>query len=140
MGPIIRSRQVEGWQLCGIPRSVSSVRHCGSEHQSTVELKTLVVSSDGSIKMGNRELENAIDHGNSCDVLDARRLQQALRHFTKSDRYEAIRRFGVGLLVTWCISATALAAISQYTVYETRKVLDEVQAQILVLESRQAHE
>ena len=87
--------------------------------------------------MGPGQLENTSNSSNSCDVLDARRLQQALGHFAKGNRYQAFRRFSVGLLVSWCISATVLAAIAQYTVNETRIVLEQTRAKLELLEAKQ---
>lgn len=82
--------------------------------------------------MDDGELEVDSDSTRTVEHISFRRLRDAVGASQKDSLNYRIRRLGIGLLAVWCITTSALAVQTLYTVHKMDQMLNEVQAKVVV--------
>ena len=78
--------------------------------------------------MDQTELENDQHSGVSIDVIDIRRLREAIEHLEGSTRRGKVRRAIHAAVYVWALSATILLMLAVHVLYETQELVLKLQA------------
>lgn len=132
MGHFISLWKMEGWKICGLPDTVQAVFPDGPK--TRMELFAcrgeLVTTASDRREMDSKQLENDRGGSHCVDVVDPGRIAAAARRYCGSSKGERIRRWGIGFLIAWAISSSALAVATGFALRRVDRLLRETRAAV----------
>jgi hypothetical protein len=85
----------------------------------------------GSRQVDGSKLEDAGHSRSGVNVVDSKRVRDAIGYFEGDEGHSRIRRIGFTVLTVWCLASTGIAMMTYSTVIELEQIITKMNQEVV---------